>query len=60
MSLACDCGATELHAIQPGVDPERRGAVDLFTRADPIVDRGQPDKAWCEACWSKRFVRRAA
>lgn len=55
-SLACGCGCTEIMAIRPGQEPEHRGAVDLFTRLDPIVTIGVPDVAWCAPCWMARFA----
>ena len=54
-TLRCGCGSESIFALRPGVDPERRGAVDLFTRLDPLVSIGAPDVAWCAACWSKAF-----
>ena len=32
MTPLCTCGSSEWFAVRPGVEPERRGAVDLFTR----------------------------
>lgn len=47
----CLCGSPEIAAIKPGLEPERRGAIDLFTRVDPLVERGAPDVIWCLPCW---------
>ncbi|HEY5306634.1 MAG TPA: hypothetical protein VIJ52_08230 [Pseudolabrys sp.] len=54
-SLRCTCGSPDIVALRPGQDAERRGAVDLFTRLDPIVETGAPDMCWCRACWTARF-----
>jgi hypothetical protein len=57
-TVTCPCGAPPF-AIRPGVEPVRRGAIDLWTRLDPLID-GRVDQVWCLVCWSKRFGRRAA
>ena len=54
-ALRCGCGCSDLVAIKPGQEPVRRGAVDLFTRLDPLVERGAPDVAWCAACHAAAF-----
>lgn len=54
----CRCGCAPgvpIFAIRPGQDAERRGAIDLFTRLDPLVEAGAPDVAWCRASWMERF-----
>lgn len=53
--LTCTCGSADVFAIQPGQDPVRRGAVDLFTRRDPLVDAGQPTAARCLVCFVARY-----
>lgn len=52
----CGCGSTEVFAIKTGFAGERRGAIDLFTWEDPLVDRPIADQAWCRLCWDRRFV----
>jgi hypothetical protein len=49
--LRCACGSAAILAIRPGLEPLRRGAVDIVTRSDPLVARGTPDAAWCAVCW---------
>lgn len=58
----CGCPvAGPVVAIKPGFEGERRGAVDLFTRLDPLVERPVPDAIWCAACWPfAAAVRKAA
>lgn len=47
----CGCGCADVFAVRPGVAPARRGAIDLFTRLDPLVTIGVPDAFWCRPCW---------
>ena len=54
----CACGSLSIVAVRPGLDPLRRGAIDLFTRADPLVE-GRPDAVWCRACWMTRWASNA-
>lgn len=54
----CGCGCATVFAVRPGQDPERRGAVDLFTRRDPLVEAGAPDAFFCAPCWMDRFAVR--
>lgn len=56
-ALRCGCGSSEVMALRPGQDAARRGAVDLFSRLDPLVDAGAPDAAWCMGCWTATFAR---
>ena len=42
-------------AVQVGQNGERRGAVDLFTRLDPLIERPVPDVLFCRACWVAKF-----
>jgi hypothetical protein len=56
----CACGSAEIFALRPGVEPLRLDAIDLFTRRDKATEAGVADAAWCLACWSKRYGRRAA
>lgn len=51
----CACGEAELFSVKPGTEPLRRGAVDLFTRLDPLIDGGVADQFWCRACWMAKF-----
>jgi hypothetical protein len=53
----CACGSQAIVAVRPGLDPLRRGAIDLFSRADPLVE-GRPDAVWCRACWVTRWGAR--
>lgn len=55
LAIQCSCGAPDIIALRPGVEPLRRGAVDLFTRLDPLVEIGEPATAWCAACWDAKF-----
>ncbi len=55
LTAVCGCGSRQIIAVQPGYEGARRGAVDIATRRDPIVDRPVPDVLWCGPCWSKRF-----
>lgn len=55
----CACGSAEVVAIRVGMEPGHRGAIDLFTRLDPLIERGSPDVFWCRACWPAA-KRRAA
>lgn len=57
-ALRCACGSAAVMAIRPGLDPVRRGAVDLFTRVDPLTHTGAPDAAWCLVCWRAAFRAR--
>jgi len=57
----CSCGSADVMAVKPGVEPLRRGAVDLFTRLDPLTEKGEPSVAWCRECWpwrSREVIRR--
>lgn len=54
-SLRCACGFGVLISITPGYEPQRRGAVDLFTRVDPLVDIGAPTIGRCRACFMARY-----
>lgn len=47
----CECGSADLVAVRPGVEPARRGAIDLFSRLDPMIDTGERSMFWCAACW---------
>lgn len=47
----CSCGCPTIFSVRPGVEPARRGAIDLFTRLDPLVTIGSPDTFWCRPCW---------
>jgi hypothetical protein len=44
-SLRCACGSAAIIAIRPGLEPLRRGAVDIVTRCDPLTEPGAPDAA---------------
>lgn len=53
---ACPAGGP-IVAVRPGQDATRRGAIDLFTRLDPLVEREVPDVFFCAACapwWKAR------
>jgi len=39
----CACGSPDLIAVKPGRAPEIVAGVR--------VTRGEPDRAWCVACW---------
>jgi hypothetical protein len=39
------------------VEPLRRGAVDLFTRLDKMLETGEPTVAWCLECWKQKYVK---
>lgn len=54
-ALRCACGSDDIVAVSPGVEPARRGAVDLFTRVDPYVDVGEASVARCRVCFGRRF-----
>jgi hypothetical protein len=54
--LRCACGSGAILAIRPGLEPARRGAVNIRTRVDPLVARGVPDAAWCVVCWRRAFA----
>jgi hypothetical protein len=54
--LRCACGSAAILAIRPGLEPLRRGAVDIVTRSDPLIARGAPDAAWCAVCWRRAFA----
>lgn len=56
-AVSCGCGCLDVFAVRPGYEGARRGAVDLFTRLDPIVDRPVPDEVWCKPCWLRAFTR---
>jgi hypothetical protein len=60
LTLRCSCGSPDILALRPGVDPERLGAVHIFTREDPLVTVGEPDVGYCRTCWFKRFGRAVA
>lgn len=51
--LRCGCGSAAIMALRPGQDAVRRGAVDLFTRLDPLLVADVPDVAWCDGCWGR-------
>lgn len=55
--VQCFCGDTEIFSIKPGLEGARRGAVDLFTRANPLVERPVPDVVLCFGCWAVVFGR---
>jgi hypothetical protein len=59
-TLRCGCGSPTIFSVRPGVEPLRRGAIDLFTRLDPVLVAGVPDVAWCLACWATAFGPRVA
>jgi hypothetical protein len=59
--LRCEvCGAAPVKAIAPGLEAVRLAAINLRTRRSPVVEGGQPDRAWCETCWKRRFGKRPA
>jgi len=59
--LRCEiCGAVPITAIAPGLEAVRMAAISLRTRRSPVVEGGQPDRAWCEPCWKRRFGTRRA
>lgn len=58
-AFSCACGSADVFAVRPGLEVVRRGAVDLFSRLDPVVE-GRVDVCWCLACWSKRWGRNVA
>jgi hypothetical protein len=48
----CPCPAGgPIIAVKPGCDATRRGAIDLFTRQNPLVEAEVPDRVFCRACW---------
>ncbi len=56
-NLRCACGSEDLASIRPGQEPLRRGAVDLFTRVDPLVEIGTPSVGFCMACLTRVFPK---
>jgi hypothetical protein len=46
----CPAGGAVI-AVKPGQDAVRRGAVDIATRRDPLVEAEVPDRVFCRACW---------
>lgn len=54
----CECGSADLVAVRPGVEPERRGAIDLFNHRDSLIDTGERSMFWCAACWPYLRERR--
>lgn len=59
LPLSCSCPAHgPIIAVRPGQDAMRRGAVDLFTRLDPMVEAEVADQFWCAACapWFREEV----
>ena len=55
--LRCSCGASAIFALAPGVEPLKQGTIDLFTRRDKVLERGEAARAWCVGCWTKRFTK---
>jgi hypothetical protein len=50
-ALVCgDCAAADVFSVAPGSEPDRAG--DLF-----MVSRGEPVRAFCLPCWSRRYAR---
>lgn len=48
----CSCPARgPVIAVRPGQDAVRRGAIDLFTRLDPLLEGATADQFWCAVCW---------
>lgn len=60
ITTRCACGSSAIFSIKPGEEPRRRGAVDLFTRLDPLVETGAPDVVRCKPCWTAVHMARAA
>jgi hypothetical protein len=54
----CPCPAGgPIVAVKPGQDATRRGAIELFTRQNPLVEGAVADRFWCAACapwWKAR------
>ena len=50
----CRCGSMEIVAARPGTAPTLLGAVDIITRRDRVVARGEPSEFWCLNCWPWR------
>lgn len=53
---ACPAGGRVI-AVRPGQDATRRGAIDIATRLDPLVEREVRDVFFCAACarwWKAR------
>lgn len=53
----CACGSDDIMAVTAGRDGERRGAVDLFTRANPLIERPVADVYRCAPCWTRVLGR---
>lgn len=59
LPLSCSCPARgPVIAVRPGQDAVRLGAVNLFTRRDPLLEGATADQFWCAACapWFRRDV----
>lgn len=51
LPLSCSCPAGgPVIAVRPGQNAMRRGAIDIATRRDPLVEREVRDAFWCAAC----------
>jgi hypothetical protein len=47
-------GSMEIFAARPGCAPSLLGAIDIITRRDRIIARGEPSEFWCLNCWPWR------
>lgn len=52
-TLRCQCGSSQIASLKPGREAVHLGAINLFTKRDPLLEAEIRDQAWCLPCLVK-------